>query len=157
MVSMKAISTHLFTICRLCQGRFHKRSRTYIHRQLTTQLEFENDEFEFPLSSLSRHKYIFCQDLRCLCDKWQLIIVFVSHANNCPVFAVGSSLRINITHMSFVSPLFRSWHQIYSATQSSSSPFRSISLHAVEVEHEAAAMMAGKAGNSLGTCVPLIN
>jgi len=42
----------------------------------------------------------------------------------------------------------RSWHQIYSATQSSS-PFRSISLHAVEVEHEQ--MIAGKAGNSLGS------
>jgi len=42
----------------------------------------------------------------------------------------------------------RSWHQIYSATQTTS-PFRSISLHAVEAEHGAASHKKG--GSSLGS------
>jgi len=40
----------------------------------------------------------------------------------------------------------RSWHQIYHATQSTS--FRSISLHAVEIDH---GNMGKKTGNSLGS------
>jgi len=45
----------------------------------------------------------------------------------------------------------RSWHQIYSATHTPSSPFRSISLHAVEAEHQAAAGATKKSGHSLGS------
>ena len=61
-------------------------------------------------------------------------------------------LRMLCNHrslLSFVSPLFRSWHQIYSATQPAS-PFRSISLHAVEAEQGAASHKKG--GSSLGMC-----
>ena len=66
-------------------------------------------------------------------------------------------LGVRILHLSFVyiycfhcyllcaSILFRSWHQIYHATQSTS--FRSISLHAVEIDH---GNMGKKTGNSLG-------
>ena len=88
-----------------------------------------------------------------------LPFVFV---NCCPVLAspayynflsVPTALQISNPALFFSN--FRSWHQIYSATQTPSSPFRSISLHAVEAEHQAGAGATKKGGHSLGGLISL--
>ena len=93
--------------------------------------------------------------LSCECKYSNLSLLIVLQP--CRFYQLHRVYMLCILHMlcnlrsllSFVSPLFRSWHQIYSATQPTS-PFRSISLHAVEAEQGAASHKKG--GSSLGMC-----
>ena len=91
--------------------------------------------------------------LSCECKYSNLSLLIVLQP--CSFYQLASCLYVmhmlcnHRSLLSFVSPLFRSWHQIYSATQPTS-PFRSISLHAVEAEQGAASHKKG--GSSLGMC-----
>ena len=94
-----------------------------------------------PLLLLSANK-VFLPGSMCTLLTW----------GSASVVIVYLSVLDNVHHNSFCLPHCRSWHQIYSAT--STTPFRSISLHAVEAgSRDMSSSSRSPGGHSLGECL----